>query len=73
MLAEAQHVASDLCYNLALVLGPAVLQHVLDHVVTILVLEKAHTHTHTVSDNASGHQPVALILQAWRKQMIKTG
>lgn len=41
MLTQYQNLPSDLCYDLALVLGPAVLQNVLDDVVTILVLQEA--------------------------------
>lgn len=38
MLTQHEHVASDFCYDLALVLGPAVLQDVLDNVIPILIL-----------------------------------
>lgn len=38
MLTQHKHVASDFCYDLALILGPAVLQDVLDNVIPILIL-----------------------------------
>ena len=43
VLAESQYVASDLRHYLALILGSAVLQNVLDHIVAILVLNKTET------------------------------
>lgn len=42
MLAESQHVASDLSHYLALILSSAVLQNVLDDIVAILVLNKSN-------------------------------
>lgn len=38
MLTQDEHVASDFCHDLALVLGPAVLQDVLDNIIPVLVL-----------------------------------
>lgn len=38
MLTQHKHIASDFCYDLALVLGPAVLQDMLDNVIPILIL-----------------------------------
>lgn len=38
MLTQHKHVAPDFCYDLALVLGPAVLQDVLDNIIAILIL-----------------------------------
>lgn len=46
VLAEAQHIASDLSHYLALVLSSAMFQNVLDHIVAILVLNKTKTHIH---------------------------
>lgn len=38
MLTQDEHVASDFCHDLALVLGPAVLQDVLDNIIPVLIL-----------------------------------
>lgn len=38
MLTQDEHVASNFCYDLALVLRPTVLQYVLDDIVPILIL-----------------------------------
>lgn len=42
VLAESQYIASDLSHDFTLILGSAVLQNVLDHVVAILVLNKTN-------------------------------
>lgn len=42
VLAEAQDVASDLGHDLALILGSAVLQDVLDDIVAVLVLSETN-------------------------------
>lgn len=42
VLAESQYIASDLSHNFTLILGSAMLQNVLDHVVAILVLNKTN-------------------------------
>lgn len=38
MLAESQHISSDFCHDLALVFRTAVLQHVLNYIIPILIL-----------------------------------
>lgn len=38
MLAEPQNISTDFRYNLALVLRAAVLQHVLNYIIAILIL-----------------------------------
>lgn len=43
VLAESQHIASNLRHNLALILSSAMLQNVLDDIVAILVLNKTPT------------------------------
>lgn len=42
VLAQSQYVASYFSHDFALILGPAVLQHVLDYVVSILVLNQTN-------------------------------
>lgn len=39
MLAQSQHLAAHLRHNLALVLGPTMLQDMLDDVVSVLILQ----------------------------------
>lgn len=54
VLAESQDVASYFSHDLALILGPAVLQNVLDDVVPILVLNQ--TKPHILSTKMRGGQ-----------------
>lgn len=49
MLTQSQNLPSDLCHYLALVFGTSVLQNMLNHIVTILILRMKRTRRVTLS------------------------
>lgn len=53
VLAQEEHFSTDLCHNLALIFGSAVLQDVLDDVVAVLILQGAME----AKDSVGSHFP----------------